>query len=436
MTTSRWHTRYADLAAELVEQAPGAGPFVFGFNVCVDQVWSVDAGMLRRIAAAARAARPTPGPAQRLCAEVLDRITAGRGGEIFCDWADGPAWLSSLLPEPDRRQVGGTGPQAAWTLAELGTRCILPLADRSPAQLSVLHPRIEVVANGALVPVRELEPHPAADEAPGKPYHGILEFSAGTAYPGGVLPRSTRIILRFAADGIECDQDFTNLQPRFLPSVTGAVVSGMNGIAPDGKASWAWLESILDDWAEAAVPHIHVELADYPSLAELQAAAALGAVRAESLGVSLSELRTISGSGTPEPGPAAIALAEKHGYQVVVVHADEWSLAVHRGDPATIERRLMTGNLLASVRAAAGSPQSRPAIPPGAVLVDDHPRPGPIGDGWQQTCVPSPWLRTPRSTIGLGDSFVAGFQLGASGGRPIDLSAPHQHHQTPPQGVL
>jgi ADP-dependent phosphofructokinase/glucokinase len=407
--SSGWQTRYDELAAELVEQAPAAGPFVFGFNVCVDQVWSVDADVLRRIAAAARAARPTPGPGQRVCAEVLDRITAGRGGEIFCDWTDGPTWLSTLLPEPDRRQLGGTGPQAAWTLAELGARCILPLADRSPAQLSVLHPDIEVATNGALIPVRELSP---TDDTAGKPYHGILEFTAGTAYSGGVLPRSTRIILRFAADGIECDQDFTDLQPKLLPAVTGAVVSGMNGIPADDSSSWAWLESTLDDWAEATVPHIHLELADYPSLAELQAAAAFGAGRAESLGLSLSELRSIGGSD--EPAPAAVAVAERHGYQAVVVHADDWSLAVHRDDSATVERRLMAGNLLASVRAAAGSPQSTLATPPGAVLTHDHPRSGPVGGGWQQTCVPAPWLRTPRSSIGLGDTFVAGFQLGAS----------------------
>jgi ADP-dependent phosphofructokinase/glucokinase len=424
--SSPWRTRYAGLAAELVEQAPAAGPFVFGFNVCVDHVWSVDTAILREIAAAARAARPAPGQAQQLCAQVLDRITKGRGGEIFCDWADGPAWLSALLAEPDRRQLGGTGPQAAWTLAELGARCILPLADRTAAQLSVLHPKIEVAAKGAVVGVRDLTP---ADDDPGKPYHGILEFTAGTAYSGGVLPRSTRIILRFAADGIELDQDFTELQPKLLPAVTGAVVSGMNGIPADDTTSWAWLASTLDEWVDACVPHVHLELADYPSPAELQAAAAFGAGRAESLGLSLSELRTIGGPDTP-PADAAVAIALRYGYRTVVVHADDWSLAVHQGDRAPVERRLMAGNLLASARAEAGSPQSVLSIAADAVLVDDHPRSGPVGDGWQQTCVPAPWLRTPRSSIGLGDSFVAGFQLGASdrsvptGTRPDRITDP------------
>jgi ADP-dependent phosphofructokinase/glucokinase len=174
---------------------------------------------------------------------------------------------------------------------------------------------------------------------------------------------------------------------------------------------------VLDEWVEHAVPHIHVELADYPSPAELRAAAAFGSGRAESLGLSLSELRTLGGRHVV-PGTAAVELAEQYGYQTVVVHADDWSLAVHSGDPATAERRLMAGNLLASVRAANGRPQPTLAVPAGAVLVEDHPRSGPIGDGWQQTCVPSPWLRTPRSSIGLGDSFVAGFQLGASD-RPV-----------------
>jgi ADP-dependent phosphofructokinase/glucokinase len=242
--------------------------------------------------------------------------------------------------------------------------------------------------------------------------HHILEFTAGTEHPGGTLPRSTRIILRFAADGIERDERLVQLLPGLLPTLHGAVLSGMNGIADGDQDSWAWLDRMVDAWVAAAVGHVHVELADYAGPAALHRTAGRYRGRAHTLGLSLSELQAMS--CCPEPGPAACELAQRYGYRAAVVHADTWSLSAHRGDPAAYRRRLMIGNLLAATRAATGRPHARPEFPWDAVLSDDLPATGPAGSGWTVTCAPAPWLRCPRSTIGLGDSFVAGFQLGTA----------------------
>jgi ADP-dependent phosphofructokinase/glucokinase len=400
-----WEAQYQELAETVAEAAVGSGPYLLGFNACVDAVWRVDADVLALLVGLADADETT---GARLLARVLQRIAAGHGGEIHVDWPGGPAWLGRHLPAPDRLQIGGTGPQAAWTLAELGGRAVVPLAVRSHRQLSVLHPAIEIADGHGVIPVREAAADPAAVD---RPMHHILEFTSGTPYRDGVLPRSTRIILRFAADGIERDELLVAAQPALLPALRGAVVSGMNGIADTDTASWQWLDRMVDAWVEADVPNLHVELADYPGAAALHRAAARYAGRAHTLGLSLSELRAMSNS--PDPGTAARGLAIQLRYQAVVVHADTWSLAVHQGDPADYRRRLLTGNLLASARAAAGSPQSRVGLPEHAVLSDDIPPSGAVG-GWTVTCAPAPWQPTPRTTIGLGDSFVAGFQLGTA----------------------
>ena len=410
--TMNWRDRYTELGNALVSDAPSAGPFLFGFSICVDAIWSVNERQLRRMTEIASPGHDSE-PAARVLRAVIDRIVLGRGGELFEDWGEGPDWFDEFLGEPNRLQVGGTGPQAAWTLAELGTRCVIPLADRSPAQLAVLHPRIEVATGDGLVSVQELIRASAEDSKPGRPRHYILEFAAGTSLGLKVLPRSTRIILRFAQDGIECDNALVALHPEVLRRVRGAVVSGMNAIQPEDTRSWEFLNQAVDEWVEFGVDNVHLELADYPSSGDLRAAAAFCAGRAKSLGLSLSELRTAGGSETSSPVQAAQGLGDLHSYAAVVVHADDWSLAVHRDDPVAIERRLMSGNLLASARATRGIPQGELALPSDASFATDIPQSGALGDGWWATCVPSPWLRTPQSTIGLGDSFVAGFQLGA-----------------------
>ena len=50
-------------------------------------------------------------------------------------------------------------------------------------------------------------------------------------------------------------------------------------------------------------------------------------------------------------------------------------------------------------------------VHPFATYANDFPRSRDLGGGWRVDCVPSPYLYQPRSTVGLGDTFVAGTLL-------------------------
>ena len=74
----------------------------------------------------------------------------------------------------------------------------------------------------------------------------------------------------------------------------------------------------------------------------------------------------------------------------------------------------MTGNLLASARAAQGAPSSDVAPVSYASYEDDIPESQPLDEGWRIDCVPTPFVVEPASTIGLGDTFAAGLLLAAT----------------------
>src|SRR5947209_13434771 len=138
--TEDWTGRYAECAAETSGSAARAPLTLTGFSACVDAVYTVDARTLDTLTHLAR--RDHAGPETTFARAILERIAEGRGGELFREWDEGPAWAENLLGSPRRLQVGGTGPQAAWALAMLEAPSVMALRDRSPDQLSVLHPAI------------------------------------------------------------------------------------------------------------------------------------------------------------------------------------------------------------------------------------------------------------------------------------------------------
>jgi ADP-dependent phosphofructokinase/glucokinase len=126
--------------------------------------------------------------------------------------------------------------------------------------------------------------------------------------------------------------------------------------------------------------------------------------------MSLSELRALTRSSA-NPAELALGVAQLGSVDRVCIHADTWSMSVHRHDRAVEVMMLLTGNLMAASRAAHGVPSAELDIHPLATYADDFPRSRDLGAGWRVDCVPSPYLYQPRSTIGLGDTFVAGTLL-------------------------
>ena len=399
-----WPETYLAVSERLIRHAPAAQLSFTGASACVDAIFPVDEARLARLLE-----RPGGPVAAGLADRILDRIRHGRGGELLTRWPGGPDWVFGLLGEPDRYQVGGTGPQASWALAALGARSVLALADRSAEQLAVIDPRTLICAAGAVVPAGAIIPRGTPSKLP----HCILEFTAGVSHGPVTISRSSRVILRFGDEPVEDDEEYLALTPELASGARAGLVSGLNG--PGGQnrdyPELAWVLALTRAWAQAGLPVIHHELAEFPSTERLREAAGLGPVT--SLGMSLSELFMLAGT-RGDPRLLARDVARRCGAGRVIVHADDWALAVHRGDPGHQESVLAAGNALAAARARTGQPTAMLTPPPDSMYTPDRPADGALGDGWRATCVPAPHLPRPASTVGLGDTFVAGILLAES----------------------
>jgi ADP-specific Phosphofructokinase/Glucokinase conserved region len=399
-TAIRWRATYLEVAERLRAGAPAARPVLAASNACVDRVFHVDAARLARLAAAG----DSDGIGAELAVRVLARITAGRGGELLTRWSGGPDWIMAVLGQPDRHQIGGSGPQASWTLATVGAPSVLALGDRSAEQLAVIDPRTGICADGVVVPAGSL----VASGTPTKLPHCVLEFTAGTRCGALAVPRASRIILRFGDEPIERDEEFFRMAPALAVDAGAALLSGLNSLPDDGTDDRQWLAALSRLWSHSGLSVIHHELGEFSTLARLRQAAALGL--GTSLGLSLSELFMLTG-GRGDPCQLAHQVATQYDAHRVIVHADHWALAVHRSDPKHQESVLLAGNAFAAARARNGEPAAALGPAEDATYTDDLPPSDALDEGWQATCVPAPHLRQPKGTIGLGDTFTAGVLL-------------------------
>lgn len=402
-TGIRWRATYLEMTERIQAGASTARPVLAASNACVDAVYHVNAPRLSRLTAASG----NDEVGVELAAKVLTRIAGGRGGELLTRWPGGPDWITALLGPPDRYQLGGSGPQAAWALATVGAPSVLALGDRSTEQLAVIDPRTGICADGVVVAVGSL----VASGAPTKLPHCVLEFTAGTRSGPLAVPRSSRIILRFGDEPIERDEQFYRMAPALAAGAGAAHLSGLNSLPDDGTDDRQWLVALSRLLSRAGLSVIHHELGEFSTLARLRQAAGLGL--GTSLGLSLSELFMLAGSRA-DPCLLAQQVANQYGACRVIVHADHWALAVHRSDPEHQERVLLAGNAFAAARALHGAPTAALDPAEAAVYTNDLPTSNALDDGWQATSVPAPHLRRPASTIGLGDTFTAGVLLAES----------------------
>jgi len=393
-----WAAAYAALAAALPAIAATARPVIAGFSAFVD-------ALVPREQADARFAAGAPAETRQLGLELARRAKAGIGGEIGLPWPDGDAFLGATLPHVTR--VGGTSAQIANVLAPLGVDVLLALADRSAAQLGVLDRDVMLAEGEALSQVGLV-----ATGGSAKPRHWIFETTAGSVIRGETVRRSTRVIVRLADDGPERDAAFAPASARLAERAGAAVLSSLVS-TPDDQIDQAiaMVADLARRWRAAGLPLIHQELADYgsrPALPKKLLSALRGTVT--SVGMSLSEWRTLSSGAALTDTDALRRFAERWALDRVAVHADEWAMAVTRGDPARERAALMTGCLLASARAGCGR-HELPVHCPVDARFEPLPAFAPLADGWSVVACPAPYLPSPKSTIGLGDTFTAGCLL-------------------------
>ena len=265
------------------------------------------------------------------------------------------------------------------------------------------------------------------DEGQGRPNVYIFEFTAGEPVADVVPRRSSRIIVRFHDPGLDRDPEFEALSAALAAEAGSAVLSGFSAAASDALgAEVAWGRKLGLAWRDAGVPMIHLELAGYQSAADRDRA--IEGLRGcyGSIGMSHSEFREL-GLPAEDLGEAMIRLGSRLGVRRVCVHADQWAAAATLDDPDRELDALMAGCLIASARAAAGLPVHPEGAPAGAAF-DEPPFPEARrrADWWLVSCA-APYLTSPATTLGLGDTFMAGclLVLGARDGAGPTRPAPH-----------
>jgi ADP-dependent phosphofructokinase/glucokinase len=396
MTQESWVDRYTSLLPRISAHAPGTPLILCGLASCAD------AYLRLAEAEALFAAKPGTEP-NALAQELIRRTERGSGGEFFMDWPDAGTWIEKNLRIADWG-LGGTGAQAAQTLAILGARALISLEDRSERKLSVIHPDVLVADSSGAKRRGEL-----SSQAGSEPVHYIFEVAASEQVGPVRASRSTRIIVRFAHHHLDRDPHFVRVSQENASTAGAAVVCGFNELADESLSEeLEHARKLLSGWRERGLALIHLELGGYESIAARdQVLSMLGPV-ITSLGMSHTELR---GFGKDDAVKQASQFVTKFDLRRVCVHADHWALTVTRDDAETELESLLCGCLLASCRAESGAPCVPTRIPAGAIFSPpDWPLISRSGNH-VVVCCAAPYLERPTATIGLGDTFLAGTLL-------------------------
>ena len=349
-----------------------------------------------------RALDASEGDAERaLRTKLMAFAHNGSGGEIQVDWSEGLSFFKGLAPK--RALPGGTGVQVACQLALLGARPLLALERRDPTLIRLLHPNV-ILAEADRGEADPFSPEPT-------PIHPIIEFSP--ACHGGGSARADRVIVRFSEDPIEQDKAFANYTSNPCHEAGAAVVSGFNALKGRKlESALVWGADLLRQWLDIDIPLIHLELADFDSADERDRMLGEFAGLYCSIGMNFSELQQLRSSdlGTPRSIlDGVVSVAREFGVSRVNVHEDRWALSFTQGDPAKELRAIEFGCLTASARAHTGQPTKPVGLPDGSTL---HGSPWPeiakAPDGGHFVSCAAPYLDNPTTTIGLGDSFLAG----------------------------
>jgi ADP-dependent phosphofructokinase/glucokinase len=389
---------YDEVVERFDELLLQARPALAGLTACVDVVTRLDDALLARI------------DEPDFIDLLVDHALRGRGGEHLVDWPAGPAVLDEVAG--GTRAIGGTGAQVAQTLARVGAPVVLCLGDRTQETLDLLAPEVLLVDDGCARPAGDVVP-----SGSGRTPHYIFEFVAGDELAGGRVPRSSRVIVRFGHAELEADDGFDAVSPLLAADAGAAVVSGFNALPPGGRsAAHARARTLAAAWQDAGLATVHLELGASDTVAETHDTCKQLAGVVTSIGLSQSELDALAPGSRP-PEQRAAGLADSYDAPAVIVHDDSRSYAVTSGDADRLGEALLVGNLLAATRAAHGAP--RQPAPGGLPLPTIGWTCESLADGRSLVTSPSPYLPDARSTIGLGDTFVAGLLLALGSRAPL-----------------
>ncbi|MBV8329182.1 MAG: 6-phosphofructokinase [Verrucomicrobia bacterium] len=398
MSAHRWVNAYERVLQLIPAYVQDARLTLCGLSTCVD-------AYVRLHEAKPLLNARTGSPEAMLGKELIRRAINGVGGELYLNWPEGGRWVEQHL-HVARWGVGGSGAQAAQTLAVIGAPALMSLQDRGWRQLSVLHPDICVATAAGFVKCGGLRPTDGM-----KPAHYIFEFTAGTQIGSAILKRSSRTIVRFGGEHLDDDPDFIRESVSAAKDAGAGVLSGLNEI-DDESVDDALSQTIelAQAWKECGLRHIHLEVGDYET-AEVRNRV-LNLLRGDisSLGMSYSELCGIL-PGEGDAVEKACELAEALDLRRLCVHSDTWALTVTREDPFRELEGLLFGSLLASTRAEKGVCSLPVSLPGKAEFHELKWKSIQQSNERSVVSCATPYLEHPAATIGLGDTFLAGTLL-------------------------
>ena len=362
---------------------------------------------------------------------IVQCLAAGQGIDLPVTAAV-QGWLMERVT--GRRQLGGTGAQAAQTLARFGFPAFAHLTGCSVDQ-AALFDRPELVrvllTNGGIGPVSA-----AATDRDETMWHVALEYGAGlSATVGGdtiTAPAGNRVIV--SHDPVNAA---VTIDPRWVDAVADPAL-GVRRVLLSGYSQVTERAALRRLIAQTvAATHrwrvrrpeltVHVELGAMPDPRDLAEVAESLGPEVASVGLNADELRDLIGVwGIRQPdcprclGEALGAVRRRIGLSRIVLHTGAYAMTLTDGDPETERDALLFGALVASTRARTGSfptlsdlaatVETLEPHPEGVKMVADLGAPDGLagGSGERLVVVPAPLVAHPAAAVGLGDSFTAG----------------------------
>lgn len=411
-----------------------------GFSNNVDIVVRLDGVVLAELARREGVGHDA-GPVDRIetpadcLAGLIWFIRRGEGGDLPVTNQAVHRWIVDQFP--GTVQLGGTGAQAANTLARLGFDSLLHVTGLSGTQARLLE------GSGRLVvPTADGLRPPTAAIRPNDPtmYHIIFEYRNGLTIPLDqetvAAPQANRVIVSFDPVNATLPLDPIWIRAVADPAsrVDRVLVSGYSQIVDSAWCARRIAETVaaIAVW-RATRPDlvVHLELGAAPSPAGLTAIVEGLAAHVDSIGLNVDELVAVlplwNRSTTVGIEEAVLGLTElrrRFNRPRLGLHTQDFCLSLTRNDPKAERTALLYGaavggtrarlttfpspaDLRATVRVAEPAPAGLAAHQMLGATLGMNDGIVRLADGWM-VLVPTLGTPHPHGTVGLGDSFTAG----------------------------
>ena len=436
MTYIDRYAHYLDSLQTDIAKAEGQGKLiVFGYTSDLDILleWDVEAfnallaEHLRELPEAV--VRGTIGSLEDFAWIVSSCLVRGLGGEVEITNPEVCEFLEATFK--GSHAIGGTAAQGSAALGAIGMPVVIHLTDSSKeVRRLYCYPNVFTVDQGELVPVRD------GDDGSAPVKHMVLQYGKGDVIRLGdrqfAAPESNRLILDYddLNTQLPIQSEFLRYIEENAKDFYSYSISGFNLIVNPGTL-YQRLAELEPHYARVKKENpdciIYLEAAHYTCPDIQMAVFERMGPQVDILGMNEEELVDFTARMGVATDPNSLesvlqgldAVISKYSVKGLVLHTKDYAL--YCGQKLTgvnLEKGLTIGNLMAATKARIGvygtiedcretlawelSPIGLQFAEELAGLETKH-----------YTClVPARYNQHPKSTIGLGDTFVAGVQMG------------------------